>query len=121
VAHCPPELLDDLDGLFAEIRRWPGIVEKTRGVFYARRIPFLHFHRTADGRRRADVKAADRWVPFDLPRPLSATRARTFVRLLRRHADREGSVSIRAVRTRSGRTAASRPGSGRGGPRRQGS
>jgi hypothetical protein len=85
VARCPPELLDDLAGLFAAIRTWPGVVEKTRGVFYVRRAPFLHFHRTADGRRRADVKGGAGWTPFDLPRPLSATRQRAFLRALRAH------------------------------------
>jgi hypothetical protein len=84
VAHCPPELLDDLAGLFADLRTWAGVVEKTPGVFYVRRVPFLHFHRTADGGRRADVKTRDCWVQLDLPRPISATRQRTFLRELRR-------------------------------------
>jgi hypothetical protein len=84
VAHCPPELLDDLAGLFAEVRGWPGVIEKTRGVFYVRRSPFLHFHRQADGRRRADVKGSRGWLPFDLPRPLSPTRQCSFLRELRR-------------------------------------
>jgi hypothetical protein len=101
VAHCPPELLDDLAGLFAELRTWPGVVEKTRGVFYARGTPFLHFHRTADGRRRADIKATDGWTQLDLPRPLSATRRRSFVRALRTHYRLRppGRLSTRAART----------------------
>jgi hypothetical protein len=84
MAHCPPALLDDLGALFAEVRSWPGVIEKTRGVFYLRRGPFLHFHRQADGRRRADVKGRAGWIPFDLPRPISATRQRAFLRALRR-------------------------------------
>jgi hypothetical protein len=84
MAHCPPELLDDLGALFAELRGWPGVIEKTRGVFYLRRGPFLHFHRQADGRRRADVKGRGGWIPFDLPRPISAARQRAFLRVLQR-------------------------------------
>jgi hypothetical protein len=124
VARCPAELLDDLAKVFAEIRRWAGVVEKTPGVFYVRRTPFLHFHRTADGRRRADIKTAgDRWVAFDLPRPIAAAHARAFLRELnQQYGDRErGLLSTRAARTRSGRTAASRPDSGRGGSPRRGS
>jgi hypothetical protein len=89
VAHCPPELLDDLNGVLAEVGTWAGVVEKKRGVFYLRGAPFLHFHLVAAGRRRADVKARTGWVPFDLPRPLSATRGRAFLRELRgRYRDR---------------------------------
>jgi hypothetical protein len=84
VAHCPPELLDDLRGLFAEVRRWSGVTEKSPGVFAVRRAPFLHFHRQADGRRRADLKGRRGWIPLELPHPLSATRQRAFLRELRR-------------------------------------
>jgi hypothetical protein len=102
VAHCPPEMLDDLGVLFAEVRKWPGVVEKRRGVFYVGRAPFLHFHRTADGGRRADVKGASGWRSFDLPRPLSPARRSGFVRALRAQYDGRpaGRLSTRAVRTR---------------------
>jgi hypothetical protein len=82
VAHCPPALLDDLADVLAEVRTWPGVVEKSPGVFYARRQPFLHFHLVEGGRRRADVKGRAGWTSFDLPRPLPATRRRAFLRLL---------------------------------------
>lgn len=100
MAHCPPELLDDLAGLFAEIGRWPGVVKKARGVFYVRHAPFLHFHRTADGGRRADIKSAAGWTSVALPRPLSAARQRRFLRVLRGHYGRgEGArLSTRAAR-----------------------
>jgi len=83
VAHCPPELLDDLADLLAEVRSWAGVVEKKAGVFYVRRQPFLHFHLVAGGRRRADVKGRAGWVQVDLPRPASATRRRALLRELR--------------------------------------
>jgi hypothetical protein len=83
VAHCPPELLDDLADLLAEVRTWPGVVEKTPGVFYLRRQPFLHFHLVEGGRRRGDVKGRNGWVQLDLPRPISAARRRAFRRELK--------------------------------------
>jgi hypothetical protein len=82
-------LLDDLAGLFDEVRTWDGVVETKPGIFYVRRRPFLHFHLVEGGRRRADVKTRAGWRPHDLPRPLSAARRRAFLRELRRcHADR---------------------------------
>jgi hypothetical protein len=89
MARCPPAMLDDLAGLFDEVRTWAGVVETKPGVFYVRRQPFLHFHLVEGGRRRADVKTRAGWVPHDLPRPLSAERCRAFLReLRRRHAER---------------------------------
>ncbi len=122
MAHCPPELLDDLAGLFAELRTWAGVVEKTRGVFYIRREPFLHFHRQADGRRRADVKSSRGWTPFELPRPLSAAKLRALLRVLgAQHADAQRALSTPAERRRSGRTAASSRDCARHGSPRPGS
>ena len=83
MAHCPPAMLDDLAGLLAEVRAWAGVVEKSPGVFYLKRQPFLHFHLFEGERRRADVKDRAHWVQIDLPRPVSATRRRAFLRTLR--------------------------------------
>ncbi len=55
MAHCPPDLLDDLEDVLAEVRAWAGVVEKTPGVLYLRGQPFLHFHLVAGGRRRGDI------------------------------------------------------------------
>lgn len=89
MAHCPPEQLDDLDDVFAELRTWPHVVEKSQGVFYVRREPFLHFHLLAGGRRRADVKGRADWVQLDLPHPVSAAARRRLLQELRRqHADK---------------------------------
>jgi hypothetical protein len=83
VAHCPPELLDDLADLLAEVRSWDGVVEKSPGVFYLRRQPFLHFHLFAGVRRRADVKGPSGWVQVELPRPASQAGRRALLRELR--------------------------------------
>ena len=84
MARCPAELLEDVAGVIAELRTWPGIVEKKPAVLYLRRQPFLHFHLVEGTRRRADIKVGTGWVQVDLPRPLSATRRRAFLRELRR-------------------------------------
>ena len=83
MAHCPPELLGDIADLLAEVRTWPGVIEKKPGVFYVRRQPFLHFHLVEGGRRRADVKGHTDWIQRDLARPVSARRRRSFLRELR--------------------------------------
>ena len=83
MAHCPPELLDDLAGVLAEVREWPGVVEKSPGVLYAMRQPFLHFHLFEGGRRRADVRGRDGWTSLDVPRPISAAKRLALRRLLR--------------------------------------
>jgi hypothetical protein len=94
VAHCPPALLDDLVDLLGEVRGWAGVVEKRPGVFYAGRQPFLHFHLTADGGRRGDVKGRAGWITLALPRPTSARRRQAFLReLRRRYAERGASKS----------------------------
>ena len=85
MAYCPPELLDDLADLLAEVRTWAWVIERKPNVFYVRRQPFLHFHLIEGRRRRADVKGRTGWVQLDLPRPLSTTRRRAFLRELRTH------------------------------------
>jgi len=82
--RCPPELLDDVADVIAEVRGWPDIVERKPFVFYARRRPFFHFHLVEDGRRRADVRGRSGWVSIGLPRPLTPARRGKLVRELRR-------------------------------------
>jgi hypothetical protein len=88
VAYCPPQLLDDLADVFAEVRTWAGVIEKKPGVLYVRNQPFLHFHLLAGG-RRADVKGRTGWAQLHFPRPVSAARRRAFLRGLRmRHGEK---------------------------------
>jgi hypothetical protein len=102
VAFCPPELLDDLADLFANVRTWAGVIEKRPGVFYVRNQPFLHFHLLAGGRRRADVKGPTNWVQLDLPRPVTATRRGALIRELRiRYVEKAESDSRVRRRTRT--------------------
>jgi hypothetical protein len=86
MAYCPPDLLDDLADLLAEVRTWAWVTVKKPNVFYVRRQPFLHFHLVEGGRRRADVKGRTGWVQIDLRRPITPTRRRAFLRELRAHS-----------------------------------
>jgi hexosaminidase len=85
VARCPPDLLDDLADVLAAVRTWAGVTEKRPGIFYVRGQPFLHFHLLTGSRRCGDIKGRHHWVRLDLPRPLSASRRRVFLRELRTH------------------------------------
>jgi hypothetical protein len=70
MAYCPPELLEDLADVFADVRTWIGVIEKRPGVFYAHGQPFLHFHLLAGARRQADVKSRSAWTQLNLPWPV---------------------------------------------------
>lgn len=83
MAHCPPEMLDDLATVLAEVRTWPRVVERKPLVFYLGNDAFLHFHLLAGERRRADVKGRGDWTQIDLPRPLPAAVTRALLRQLR--------------------------------------
>ncbi len=83
MARCPADLLGDIADVLAEVRRWDGIVERSPGVFYLRRDPFLHFHLMEGGLRRADVKGRAGWHPVELPLPLPEARRRALTRELR--------------------------------------
>lgn len=47
--HATTEALDQLEPLLAQLRLVPGLVEKSRGVFYRRSRAFLHFHEDPSG------------------------------------------------------------------------
>lgn len=59
--HCPYEKLRDLETCFDEIRSWPEIRESKQGVFYIRRLAFLHFHIDKQERRWADIRDGALW------------------------------------------------------------
>jgi hypothetical protein len=62
MGHARYRDLRDLESVLDEIRRLPGIAEPTPGIFYLRRVPFLHFH-TKDIARWADAKVGPSWGP----------------------------------------------------------
>ena len=53
--HATSNALDKLEPLLVELRFVPGLVEKSRGVFYRKSRAFLHFHEDPSG-LYADVR-----------------------------------------------------------------
>ena len=47
--HAGPTALDRLEPLLAQIRLLPGLIERSRGVFYRKSKAFLHFHEDPTG------------------------------------------------------------------------
>jgi hypothetical protein len=47
--HATATALDQLEPLIAQLRALPGLVEKSRGVFYRKGKAFLHFHEDPKG------------------------------------------------------------------------
>ncbi len=56
--HARADALDQLEPLLAALRTLPGMVEKSRGVFYRKSKSFLHFHEDPKG-LFADIRTAD--------------------------------------------------------------
>jgi hypothetical protein len=56
--HARDQDLDRVDGLLADLRTLPGLVEKKRGVFYRKSRAFLHFHEDPKG-MFADISDPD--------------------------------------------------------------
>jgi hypothetical protein len=56
--HATPGALDKLEPLLAQLRLVPGLVERSRGVFYRKSRAFLHFHEDPSG-LHADVRFGD--------------------------------------------------------------
>ncbi len=84
MAHCPPEMLDDLTEVLAAVRRWPSIHEQKLGVYYIARTPFLHFHALRLGRVADSRDGRDWGERIPLAYPIGPTRRRVFLRELRR-------------------------------------
>jgi hypothetical protein len=55
VRHAGAGALDELEPFLDRLRAVPGLVERTRGVFYRRSRAFLHFHEDPSG-LHADVR-----------------------------------------------------------------
>jgi hypothetical protein len=58
--------LDRLEGVLAQIRALPGLVEKKRGVFYRKSRAFLHFHEDPKG-MFADISDPDERIDVSAP------------------------------------------------------
>ena len=56
--HAGSETLDQIEPLLEQLRRLPGLKEKSRGVFYKSSQAFLHFHADPSG-VHADIRRGD--------------------------------------------------------------
>jgi hypothetical protein len=68
VRHARTAALDELEPFLERLRSLPGLVEKTRGVFYRRSRAFLHFHEDPTG-LHADVRVGDDFQRFRVETP----------------------------------------------------
>jgi len=85
MAHCPFDKLADLRECLDEVRSWPNVMEPRPGIFYIKRVPFLHFHLDKTGRRWADIRDGGDWgAEFDVPVDASQSMKQRFLREARR-------------------------------------
>lgn len=56
--HARSDTLDELEPLLGALRAVPGLVERSRGVFYRRSRAYLHFHEDPTG-IYADLRHGD--------------------------------------------------------------
>lgn len=68
MAHCPFDLLEDIETVLGSIRKLPKIKEVKPGIFYLKNRGFLHFHINKENVRWADVHNGVSWgQPVELP------------------------------------------------------
>ncbi len=63
VRHARAQALDQLEPFLGRLRAVPGLIEKTRGVFYVRSKAFLHFHEDPSG-LHADLRLGSEFSRF---------------------------------------------------------
>jgi hypothetical protein len=61
--HARADALDTIEPLLTEIRTVPGLIEKSRGVFYRKSQAFLHFHEDPSG-MHADIRTGEEFERF---------------------------------------------------------
>ena len=61
--HATQGTLERIDDLLEQLRRLPGLKEKSRGTFYVKGGAFLHFHEDPAG-LFADLKESGDWVRY---------------------------------------------------------
>ena len=83
--HCPYDKLGDLEACFDDIRSWPETRESKPGVFYIKRLAFLHFHIDKQERRWADIREGALWgSEHDIPIDAGSAAKRAFLKEARR-------------------------------------
>ena len=89
MAHCPFDLLKDLEQPLDEIRKLAKIKESKPGIFYLKGRGFLHFHINKEQRRWADVVDGNNWgTEIDLPFNPSRNQINEFIKEVKRRHQR---------------------------------
>lgn len=89
MAHCPFELLKDLEPCLSKIRALPKIKETKPGIFYLKGRSFLHFHINKENRRWADVVDGKSWgAEIDVPFNSSQKKIKEFIQEVERRHQR---------------------------------
>jgi hypothetical protein len=102
MAHCPYDRLADLGDILAVIRGLADLAEPRPGIFYLRRMSFLHFH-YKDERRWADVRDGADWgAEVDIPFGAGPDAKRRFLQTVsRRYAATRAALMPRAGASRA--------------------
>jgi|SRR5579871_801521 len=88
VKHATPETIARLGSLLSEIRKVPGLTEKSPGTFYQRSSAFLHFHEDPAG-IFVDIKLDTEWLRL----PVNSARDRSaLLRTIRNHKAKSSSA-----------------------------
>jgi hypothetical protein len=77
--HAGSDALDTIEPLLTEIRTVPGLVERSRGVFYRKSQAFLHFHEDPSG-MHADVRRGTEFERFRAETPGEQAALLTLIR-----------------------------------------
>ena len=77
--HARPAALDELEPMLIALRGLPSLTEKSRGTFYRRGRPFLHFHEDASG-HHVDVRLEQDFERFRVQTKAEQRRVVTLVR-----------------------------------------
>ena len=77
--HARSDALDGLEPVLRQLRLVPGLVERSRGVFYRKSRAFLHFHEDPTG-LHADVRIDDEFMRY---RAETAVEQRSLLDLVR--------------------------------------
>jgi len=85
--HAGGKALDELSRLIEQIRRLPGLTERSPGSFYIRSIGLLHFHEDPAG-MFADLKMAN--GAWERMRSTSAREQAALMRLVRKELRARG-------------------------------
>jgi hypothetical protein len=103
VRHARSAALDEVEPLLEQLRRQPGLVEKSRGVFYRGSKAFLHFHEDPSG-LHADVRLGEQ---FERHRAETADERQRLLALISERCDRDDRLppprSPRSPGSQSGR------------------